>query len=378
MTPLINPFIITGHIPDAYFCDREDESRRLLTALTNQQNVVLTSPRRMGKTKLIDHVMASPEVEGNNFVLSIDILQTGTLAEFTATLGHAVFSQVARRSDRLTKLFVSVLKSLRAAFSFDPVTGMPALDVRLGDIERPEYTLQEIFDFLDQTDRRCLVVIDEFQQIVNYPEKNVEALLRSHIQHSRNANFVFAGSQRHLMSELFASSRRPFYNSASFLHLDAIPVEVYTQFAVDRFSDRDKRIEPQAVQLAYDTFSGVTLYDQQAMNIAFALTPQGQTCDTAAMRHIISDMVSQNDRTERELLQFLTERQKEVLYAIFADQPVRSVTSAQFTRKHRLKSASSTQSAVRRLLQLDFITRVNGQYRISDPMMALWLKGNRL
>lgn len=85
MTTTINPFIIIGHIPDEYFCDREEEARRLLLALTNQQNIVLSSPRRMGKTKLVDHVFSKPEIADNYITISLDILQTSTLSEFIYT-----------------------------------------------------------------------------------------------------------------------------------------------------------------------------------------------------------------------------------------------------------------------------------------------------
>lgn len=376
MTTTINPFVIIGHIPDQYFCDREAETGKLLLALTNQQNVVLSSPRRMGKTKLVDHVFSKPEIADNYITISLDILQTNSLSEFIFSLGNAVFNRVARRSERLLKLFPMILKSLNASFGYDPVSSLPTFNIKLGDITRPEYTLEEIFKFLDQADRRCLVVIDEFQQIVNYPEKNVEALLRSHIQQSRNANFVFCGSQRRIMSEMFGSVQRPFYNSATPLELGPIPLENYTAFAEEKFREGGKVIAADAIQLAYNTFRGVTLYDQLAMNNAYALTPVGETCDKATIGLIIEDMVGQNDKRERELLQFLSEMQKAILYAIFEDEPVKSVTSAAFTKKHRLKSPSSTQAAVKRLLELDLITKSDGLYSIADPMLDLWIERN--
>lgn len=376
MTTTINPFIITGHIPEKYFCDRKVEAQELQLAVTNQQNVVLSSPRRMGKTKLVDFVFNKPEIADNYITISLDILQTGTLSEFIFALGNAVFNKVAKRSERMMKLFPMILKSLSASFGYDPVSASPTFDIKLGDITRPEYTLEEIFSFLDKADRRCLVVIDEFQQITNYPEKNVEALLRTHIQNSSNANFVFAGSQRRIMSEMFGSSRRPFYNSATPLDLGPIPLDKYTEFAQNNFNAAKKAIEKEAVELAYKTFQGVTLYNQQAMNNAFALTPVGETCDVEAVKSIIESLISQNDKKEREMLQFLTEMQKAVLYAIFEEEPVKSVTSAAFTKKHRLKSPSSTQAAVKRLLELDIITKSEGLYSVADPMLDLWLKRN--
>ena len=192
----INPFVVSGKIAPEYFCDRVSESETLERALNNQLNVVLTSSRRMGKTSLVDHVLDKQSIREDYITISVDILHTTTFREFILALGTAVFDSVATRSEKWRKLFVSLLKSLSASFGYDPINNTPTFDVKLGDIIRPEYTLAEIFDYLEKVDKRCLVVIDEFQQITRYSEKNIEALLRSHIQKLSNANFVFSGSRR--------------------------------------------------------------------------------------------------------------------------------------------------------------------------------------
>lgn len=376
MTANLNPFIISGYIPPQYFCDRQQEARDLHLAITNQQNVVLSAARRMGKTKLIDYVFERKEIQENYITISIDILQTSSLSEFIFVLGNAIFNKVAKRSERLMKLFPMMIKSLTASFGYDPVSATPTFEVKLGDITRPEYTLEEIFSYLDEADKRCLIVIDEFQQITYYAEKNVEALLRTYIQKAKNATFVFSGSQRRVMSEMFGSAQRPFYNSARSLELEAIPLDVYTDFVIKHFKAAEKDILPEAVKKGYETLQGVTLYNQQIMNTAYAITPVGETCDVSTIETLIEDLIQQNDRKMRELLQFVGEMQKAVLFAIFEEQPVKSISSAAFTKKHRLKSPSSTQAAVKKLLELDFITREEGFYRIADPLMFCWMERN--
>ena len=140
----------------------------------------------MGKTSLVSYVFDKPSIAGEYVTITIDILHTTAFREFIMTFGTAVFDAVASRSDRWRKLFVTVLKSLSTSFGYDPVQNTPTFDVKLGDILRPEYTLGEICEYLEKVDKRCLVVIDEFQQITRYPEKNTEALLRTHIQKLSN------------------------------------------------------------------------------------------------------------------------------------------------------------------------------------------------
>ena len=378
MVKIINPFIVSGKIPPEYFCDRAEEAAQLEKALSNQMNVVLTSARRMGKTSLVDFVFDYPNIKEEYVTITVDILHTTTFREFILTLGTAVFDSVASRSEKLRKMFVTILKSLSASFGYDTLLNMPTFNVKLGDVQHPEYTLNEIFDYLEAVDKRCLVVIDEFQQITRYPEKNVEALLRTYIQKMSNANFVFSGSRRRLMEEMFFSSKRPFYQSAKSLRLDPIKTAVYQNFAIHHFQQAEKNITAEAFQHIYDTFWGVTFYIQRIMKDAFAETRMGDTCDIETAKELIEDYLDENDFRLREQLAFITEAQKELLYAIHAEKNAQGITSMAFNKKYRLRSPSSTQSAALKLLEYDLITRNENTYSISDPLFNLWLDRRRV
>lgn len=373
MSSNINPFIVSGKIPEAYFCDRKEESTQLEKSLTNQLNVVLTSSRRMGKTSLVDFVFDKIAVKDEYITIFVDILQTTTFREFIFTLGTAVFDAVATRSEKWRKLFVTFLKSLSGSFGYDPIQNSPTFDVRLGDIQQPEYTLREIFQYLESVDKRCLVVIDEFQQITRYPEKNVEEILRTHIQKLSNANFVFSGSRRRLMEEMFFSAKRPFYQSAKPLRLEAIDKEVYFDFVFGHFQKAGKPISKEAFTHVYETFWGVTLYVQRLMKDAYIETSSEMPCDIDMVKRLIEDYIRENDSHLREQLSFITEAQKELLYAVHTEGQVQSITSSAFNKKHRLRSPSSTQSAALKLLEYDLITRKERTYSLSDPLLSLWL-----
>ena len=373
MVKNINPFIVSGKIPPEYFCDRVKEAADLEKSLNNQTNVVLTSPRRMGKTSLVDFVFDKAGIKNDYVTISVDILHTTTFREFILAFGTAVFDNVATRSAKLRKQFVTFLKSLSASFGYDTIHNMPTFDVKLGDVQNPEYTLAEIFGYLEKVDRRCIIVIDEFQQITRYPEKNVEALLRTHIQKLSNANFVFSGSQRRLMEEMFFSSKRPFFQSAKSLRLEPIAYDIYLDFAKKHFSNAGKEIATEAFSHVYEVFMGVTFYVQRIMKEAFAETPKGQICDLEAVNQLIEAYIDENDSRLREQLAYITEAQKELLYAIHAEKQVRGITSIAFNKKYRLRSPSSSQSASLKLLEYDLITRKEKIYSISDPLMKLWL-----
>ena len=121
MAKIPNPFIVTGKIPPALFCDRKSETADLAKFLNNEENVVLMSQRRMGKTKLVEHCFERQTVASNSLLISIDILHTTSFQEFVQVFGGAVFDAVAKRNTRLMKLFTSTLRSLSASFGYDPV-----------------------------------------------------------------------------------------------------------------------------------------------------------------------------------------------------------------------------------------------------------------
>lgn len=371
-----NPFIVTGKIEPEYFCDRITESAKFIKSVVNGNNLVIISPRRMGKTGLIQFCYDNHEIINEYYTFFIDILHTSSLREFTYLLGREIYETLLPKNRKMSDLFIRTLKSISGKFGFDPITGTPTFNVELGDIDRPEYTLEEIFQYLADADKPCIVAIDEFQQIAKYPEKNIEALLRTHIQKLRNCNFIFAGSERHMMQEMFTSAARPFYHSADILELKAIAPEIYIPFIVGHFEKRNRQISAENVGKVYKLFKGHTYYIQKTFNEAFADTPDGEECTLGIIRSAIDNMISSNDTIFREILSNIPEKQKEVLYAIAKDDQAERITSTYFIKRHSLSSASSVQSAVKKLLEKDTITEINKVYSVTDKLFAMWI--NRL
>ena len=168
----INPFIVTGKIPAELFCDRKEESERLLRSMTNGANTVLMAPRRTGKTQLIYYCFDKRIISENYITFFIDILKTTSLQEFTYELGKAVFNTLASRGKKMQKLLMATMQSLTGNIGFDPVTALPTFGISIGDIRNPSYSLEEIFKTLENAGKKCIVAIDEFQQITNYQENS--------------------------------------------------------------------------------------------------------------------------------------------------------------------------------------------------------------
>ena len=369
-----NPFIITGKIPEEYFCDRREETQKMVRALTNGDNICLMSPRRMGKSKLIQFCYDRPELSEGYYTFYIDILHTSSLTEFTYVFGQKVFDTLRSNSEKMLRTFVQGLKSLNAKFGFDAGSNMPTFSVELGDIVRPEYTLNEIFTCLEEADRPCIVAFDEFQQICRYPEKNIEALLRSHIQHLSNVNFIFAGSERHLISEMFLSSAKPFYNSTRQLELYPIVPEEYIPFVCKWFRAFDKQIAESEAEKVYQLFEGNTYCMQRTFHEAFINTSVGKVCTQDIIFRSIADIIEDNGHAYSRMLSQIPARQKELLYAIAKEGKAEKITGGAFIKKHALLSASSVQAAMKKLFELDLITLDDGFYTIPDRFFSLYIR----
>lgn len=370
---VINPFIITGKIEPKYFCDRIKESAELINLIENQNNVVLISPRRMGKTGLIKFCFDKKEVKDNYLTFFVDILQTTSFREFIFLLGKEIYELLLPRSRKIAEKFILLLKSLNGKLTYDPVSNAPAFNFSMGEIKNPEYTLKEIFEFLEKTGKRCILAIDEFQQITKYPEKNVEAILRTHIQNSSNCNFIFAGSSRHILQNMFLDSARPFYHSSTFMELNAIPYDIYADFACKMFRINEKEISKENVRIVYDEFQGHTYYLQRILNRAFSLTEKGETCHFDKIKDSVKYVINVNSVQYRESLAEISESNKEVLIAIAKEGEVSHPTSAEFLGRHALKSASSVQGALRKLLNMDLLTKTENKYSVTDKFLALWI-----
>lgn len=373
MTRINNPFITSGYISADYFCDREAESKQLIREIVNGNNLAIISTRRMGKTGLIQHCFHSIELSKEYYTFFVDIYATKSLRDFIFSLSKVILESLKPFGKKAVEIFINSVLSLQAGISYD-FTGTPSFNIQLGDIQNSMATLEEIFKYLAKADKPCIVAVDEFQQITNYSEKNVEALLRTHIQHCNNAQFIFAGSQRHTMGNMFLSASRPFYQSVSMMHLESIAIEKYIDFARNHFKKADRRITPETIRIVYDRFDGVTWYVQKTLNVLFAFTPVGATCDESMVEPAIASVVDSYRFNYQETLFRLPERQKELLVAIAKEGNAKSITSGEFVKRYSLTSPSSVQAAVKGLLEKDFITLFNGSYSIYDKLFEIWLR----
>ena len=373
MKLLSNPFVIGKYVDKDFFCDREKESEMLVHHIVNGRHVAIMSERRLGKTGLIEHVFANSLPDGYEPFL-IDIYTCKNLREMVYLLASEVFKKIARKQSMLERL-MRMVRSLKTTISYEVVTGFPEISFGLGEIQQPEVTLDEILGYLESSDAVCIVAIDEFQKIASFEEENVEALLRTKIQHLKKTQFIFAGSERHLLEGIFSNPARPFYNSVVSMQLLPIEVGVYVKFCQQLFLKYEKSVSPALVERLYECFQGITWYLQLSMNEAFTMAERGGCVDEEAYDQILNHLVDSKRFTFEDRYASLTEKQKTVLMAIASEFPNQvTLTSQNFITRYNLKTSSSVQTAVKGLVEKGILSDNHGVRRPTDLLFMLWLK----
>lgn len=368
-----NPFITTGYAGTEYFCDRKQETSDLIRLLTNGNNVALISPRRYGKTDLLKHCFAQPEIRDNYYTFLIDVYSTKSVADFVYRLGASILDTLKPHGKQVWEKFLSVLSSVHTGISFD-MSGNPSWTMSVGDISAPQSTMDEIFAYLAQADRPCLVAIDEFQQITHYNDDTLEAALRTYVQNCPNAHFIFSGSHRHMMGAMFTSPARPFYQSVVLYNLAPLPEDKYAEFCLSLFAQGGKRLSEDVPRRIYERFEGITYYMQRTMNELYSTTPAEEECTVPDIDVAIRNIIASSSLIYEDLIYQLPEKQSRVLMAIAKEGKAKNLTSGKFVRKYGLLSPNSVKSAVPALVEKGLVTNEFGTYQIYDKFLEMWLQ----
>jgi AAA+ ATPase superfamily predicted ATPase len=365
-----NPFVIGGYVSPEYFCDRDIEKEKLKSAIFNQRHLTLFSLRRMGKTGLINHFFFDLSGSNNYITIYVDIMHTLNFSEFIAVLARSIFSNYAKNQNVLKKL-LSGISSLRPTIMYDSITGNPEITIKLSNEQDQDFSLDAIFNFISQQKQHYIIAIDEFQQVAKYPEQTTEAKLRSYIQKTKNAVFIFCGSQRHLITEIFSNPNRPFYNSTEIMEIGSINSEVYKSFIKSKFESNGIEITENALTMIEQLTAMHTFYVQFLCNRLFSNRLKRITeFDVEAMYRTI---IQENESIYANYINLLTHLQYKLLRAIAQENGAEALTSNDFLSKYELGAASSVTTAAKSLIEKDFLFVNNNKFFLVDKYFEGWL-----
>ena len=365
---LNNPFLVRGYSGSEYFCDREDETSKIVSSLTNEGDVTLIAPRRYGKTGLIHNVFN--QIKNDQTVVYIDIYATRNLAEFTKLFVTSVVGALDTKVEKAMSVVARFFKSCRPTMTPQEF-GMPKFSFDVAP-SNAEATLKVAFDYLRSREKRMVIAIDEFQQVLEYPEKGAEALLRSYMQFVPFVHFIFAGSRQHLMREMFLSPKHPFYQSTDIVSLRTIDRAAYLKFARRFFVNKRKPFDDEAFRWFYDRFDGITWYVQMVLR---QLWTEGRGLpDISAAEDAVDSIVESRTFEYLDLLKAQNESSQELLRALAIDGPVAEPLSGEFLSRHAsLRATSTVASALKDLQSCDLVYKTDRGFVVYDRFFGVWL-----
>lgn len=370
-----NPFVFNGYRGKEYFFDREKETHLLLQHVLSGVNVTLIAQRRMGKTGLIFRLFDELQTTTANITpIYVDIFATRDIAELNHTLASAILAAFPESSS-IVHRFISMLRGLRPLVGMDPLTGTPQLQLTYQNPSEKEQTLEGLLLFLEKQDTPILLAIDEFQQIRDYKEDNIEALLRTYIQRLHNVRFIFCGSKKHMMADIFSNPQRPFFASTQFVGLDAIPAENYAHYIRKSFNDRDRQIDDEVVDFILQWTRRHTYYTQRVCHDLFALNlPHIAMADAT---QCCSRLLTLNEPYFLQYKQLLTSGQWNFLIALAKEQEVEQPYANAFLSHYNLGSTSVARRQLHTLIDKDLIfqetSKEGSYYTVADLFLLRWL-----
>ena len=370
-----NPFILYPYKSKDLFCDREFETEEIIRYLQNGRNITLISPRRLGKTGLIYRVFDELSLRKSGIdTFYVDISSSQSAEDFIKLLAEAVVPAL-NQSDRITSFF-KALGGIRPVLSYDSVSGKPEISMTFQNDNDRNLTLKEIFNYLERHPKKVVLAIDEFQQVREYKDIDMEALLRTYVQPLRNVSFIFCGSKKHTMTDIFSNAKRPFYESTTFVSLGKLDVDVYAGFIIRNFQKGGKKIDLQIVRKMIEWTRDHTFYTQTLCNEVYMRS--GETVTEDDVFESIRAILSSNRDRFLEIQRLLTPAQWRLLKALAKEGSVAHPTAADFLQKYRLGSGAAVSKNLKSLIEKELIlpstTQEGTSYSVYNVFLSRYLE----
>ena len=374
---LDNPFILEPYRSKELFCDREKETEEILRHITNGRNITLISPRRLGKTGLIFRVFEEIRAKALPFeTIYVDISDTLSLEDFIMAISEAIALRL-KKQQKISAFFRS-LKNVRPMLGWDPLSGSPQVSFSFSDDNQKQNTLKDVLDYLENAPQKILLAIDEFQQIREYDGINMEAILRKHIQHLHNVRFIYCGSKKHTMTDMFTNAKKPFYESTSFCYLAKLPVPVYAAFIKSLFVSAGKAIDDDSIDYILQWTKVHTYYTQRLCNEVFSLS--GDTIDRDLINKAIQAILDAEKERFREIRRLITRSQWKMLKAIASEGEVSQITSSSFLSRHGISSGPTALRNIKALTDKELVLATNREdatcYSVYNVFLSRYLENN--
>jgi len=369
-----NPFVYGMEVSGDAFCDRKDEIKEITRDIENSHNVILFSQRRFGKTSLIKEVFRTCGEKGI-VTIYVDLYPAVNEEKFIQIYAKAIADSIHGTLAKGFKGLGDFFKRLRPSVSYDD---KGQLDFSfLIDSENLPLSLEDVLEtvkrYADRKKKKVAVCFDEFQQIGLFETDILEKTMRSFFQKHTNMAYIFMGSKKHLIQDIFNNPNRPFYRSAKSFPLGKIKNDELIAFIFDKFKTTGKTVTVDLVKYLIETCEAHPYYVQFLSHIVWERTMEKKNIVQKDITMALELLLKRETATYQTALDGLSLKQKQVIIALSKKLSEDKVLSKQFLKKHSLPSISTVQYSLNYLVDNDLIDKENGVYTIIDIFFKRWL-----
>ena len=368
-------FVYGVAVSDYNFIGRERETKRLLDNFKGGINVILMSPRRLGKTSLVKHVCNKLD-DKDIITVYLDIFGCKSEYDFYNKLATEVLKQTASKHELWFEEAKEFLYRLTPKISFSPEPNSD-FSISLGITPKthtPEEVLQMAETIAIKRKKRIVICIDEFQQIGEMSNsKQIQARLRTVWQHQKHVSYCLFGSKHHLMSTIFLHRSMPFFQFGDTISLNKIATEDWVEYIVSHFADGKRTISRELAEEICKFTENYSAYVQQLAWLVFTLKEEGETVTENDVKQAENDLLATNDILFMQMIEPLSEFQLNFLRAI-ASGIKKDFGLSEVREEYNLGSYSNITRLKTALLERDLIEKQNTELVITDPIFAKWLK----
>lgn len=372
----MNPFVYGEKVKGENFCNREQEIKELVSEITSGQNIMIYSPRRFGKTSLIAEVLRTLDQEGL-FTIYIDLYPVIADEDFVRISLKSISVLLSRYSKNILKkiktFFRRISPSLFVTFSDD---GTPSIGINLSKSETLpviEDIFNGLYSYVKEKQKRAVVVFDEFQQVGELEEARIEKTLRGIIQDHREIAYIFMGSKKHLIYDMFNNPERPFFKSCAHFPLKKIHPGVFSEFIREKFTKTSRGIDEEISSYIIDTVEAHPYYTQLLAHTIWENTENDQKIDKKIVNTSVKRILEREATAFANLWDNLTLKQKRLLLALALMKENDKIFSADFLNRYNLSSSGTVQRGLNSLLAKGIIDKDGNSIEINDIFLKLWL-----
>ena len=368
-----NPFFLKPLPLSAPFCDREKELKDLVKHAENSADVVLSSPRRYGKTSLVKRAQNNLYKKGI-ITVYVDFFGVTSIEDVAAKLAVGIYSVIYKK-DTIFKKAINYFSSLRPVIRPDSESGVAiTVEITKGKTgsQLLEDTMKGFSEFLKSGKISCNIALDEFQEITELKDSGaIEGIMRAYIQDQQNVSYFFIGSRRRILLDIFNNEKRPFYKSAIHYSLPPLPYDGTVKYLLKMFKVNGKDCPEIIAGNIYKITEGYPYYIQKLSYYTFEV--EKEKVSEKNLQEGVNQLLAEETPLFEMMLQNLHPGQVSFLVAL-AKEPTGTPFNTDYLNAHNLGSLGGVQSAIKKLLLLDYIERTASSWKVVDPIFTLWLK----